>query len=115
MFDDNTNDDFPNEIWVQRRKDEDGHCRRLYGKALVKDQGFFGWRRLEIVDYNAKKERFKGIFQDGDGEIEVHRLYLCFDSEDPRKFVRRLGVALNNRIHADSLIRYNHYIDNMPT
>ena len=42
-------------------------------------------------------------------------MYICFDAEDPRKFVRRLDVAIKNRIYADSLIRYNYYIDNMPT
>ena len=50
-----------------------------------------------------------------EGDINIHRLYICFDAEDPRKFVERLSVAIRNRLYSDSMIRYNHYIDNMPT
>ena len=47
-------------------------------------------------------------------DIKAHRLYICFDAEDPRKFVKRLGTALKNREHADSRVRYNYFIDGMP-
>jgi dynein heavy chain len=37
-----------------------------------------------------------------------------FDSEDPRHFVNRFKHAYQTRIYADSLIKYNYYIENMP-
>lgn len=47
-------------------------------------------------------------------DFKTHRLYICFDAEDPRKFVKRLSTALKNRELADNRIRYNFYIDGMP-
>ena len=41
-------------------------------------------------------------------------MYICFEAEDPRKFVRRLATAIRNREQADAKIRYNYYIDCMP-
>jgi len=38
-----------------------------------------------------------------------------FEEEDPRLFVKRFKQAYTNRINADSLIKYNYYIENMPT
>ncbi len=44
----------------------------------------------------------------------MNRLYICLDSEDPRKYALRVAKAFQQRIYADSIIRYNYYIDNMP-
>lgn len=44
----------------------------------------------------------------------MKRIYFCFDSEDPRKYVERVRNAFEQRIYADSIIRYEFYIDNMP-
>jgi dynein heavy chain len=38
-----------------------------------------------------------------------------FDEEDPRLFAKRFKKAYMSRIYADSMIRYNYYIENMPT
>jgi len=46
--------------------------------------------------------------------FEISRINFCLDAEDPRKFVKRVKKAHESRIHSDSLIRYNYYIDNMP-
>lgn len=45
---------------------------------------------------------------------ELHRIYICLEAEDPRKYVKRVAHAFRERVFADSLIRYNFYIDNMP-
>jgi dynein heavy chain len=37
-----------------------------------------------------------------------------FDAEDPRIFAERVAKAHQERLYADSLIRYNYFIDNMP-
>lgn len=50
-----------------------------------------------------------------DGRTELlQRIYFCFDAEDPRKYVQRVKNAFESRLHADSIIRYQFYIDNMP-
>ena len=109
-FDDNSNDDYPNEEWIKRRLDEDGRRRKLYAKSLVREDGFYAWKRIEVLEYNEVRDRFTGVTKEG-SNLEVHRLFICFEAEDPRKFVRRLSTAVKNRIYADSLIRYNQIID----
>jgi dynein heavy chain len=52
LFDDNSNDDFPNEEWIGRRQDEDGRWRKLYGKVLIREDGFYNWKYAEIKSYN---------------------------------------------------------------
>lgn len=44
----------------------------------------------------------------------MNRIYICLDAEDPRKYVLRVANAFQERIFADSIIKYNYYIDNMP-
>jgi len=41
-------------------------------------------------------------------------VYIVFDDEDPRIFARRFKNAFQSRIHADALIKYSYYIENMP-
>jgi dynein heavy chain, axonemal len=38
LFDDTNYDDFSNEEWIQRRKDEDGRVRTIPAKALFTDE-----------------------------------------------------------------------------
>ena len=45
----------------------------------------------------------------------MFRIFLLFDEEDPRLFSKRFKKASESRAYADSLIRYNYYIENMPT
>lgn len=73
-----------------------------------------------LISYDNTKETFQAKNLDEDGEesleppIEITRINVCLDAEDPRKFSRRVANAHQQRIYADSLIRYNYYIDNMP-
>ena len=43
------------------------------------------------------------------------RIHILFDEEDPIKFSKRVAHAHIQRTYADSLLKYNHYIENMPT
>ena len=45
----------------------------------------------------------------------VARVNLCFSAEDPFVFARRHADAHASRGRAESLLRYNLYIDCMPT
>lgn len=42
------------------------------------------------------------------------RIYVLFDEEDPRHFVKIFKHAYQTRIYADSLIKQNYFIENMP-
>ena len=55
------------------------------------------------------------MWDDGTTEkCELTRINLLFNAEDPRIFAQRVAKAHQERIYADSQIRYNFYIDNMP-
>ena len=42
-------------------------------------------------------------------------MHILFEAEDPRIFAKRVAHAHQQRSYAESIIRYNFYIDNMPT
>jgi len=47
--------------------------------------------------------------------VKLPRINILFDEEDPRLFAKRFGDAYKTRTMADSLLKYNFYIENMPT
>jgi dynein heavy chain len=51
---------------------------------------------------------------DNSEETRLHRIYICLDAEDPKKYIERVSNAFKERIYADTIIKYNYYIDNMP-
>lgn len=87
------------------------------GQGLWRDsEGKGHWRRCLIYKYNDERNIFEGVWDDGTTEkCELTRINLLFDAEDPRIFAQRVAKAHQDRIYADSSIRYNFFIDNMPT
>lgn len=56
-------------------------------------EGNYRYRRCEIRNYNFETEKYEGIWKSTGRNMTLHRLYICFDSEDPRKYVLRLANA----------------------
>ena len=54
------------------------------------------------------------LWQDDKSVDKICRIYFCYNSEDPRKYANRVANAFRQRAYADSVIRYQFYIDNMP-
>jgi len=119
LFDDKTYDDYTPEEWIEKGRGPDGVLRALPAKALHKGlDDIYVWRDFYVHGYDKETDKFVGRWAtDGDNgrEVKVPRLHLLFDAEDPRKFADRVANAFQERIYADSIIRYNYYIDNMPT
>ncbi len=89
QFDDNTNTD-----WILRQHDEDGQFHPLTGKGLHKEEdGTLKYQPLSINEYDASQERYKGKWVLTDENLSLHRLYICFDAEDPRNYVLRVANA----------------------
>lgn len=85
-------------------------------QGLWKDKdGLCYWRKLRILKFLPKSERYEGFWENTKEKTRLHRIYILFDEEDPRAFSRRFKDAYSARIHADALIKYNYYIENMPT
>lgn len=67
-----------------------------------------------IYSYNYDKEVYEGVWDGTTDQCALTRINLLFDAEDPRIFAERVAKAHKEREYADSLIRYNYFIDNMP-
>ena len=61
------------------------------------------------------RERYEGYWENTKEKCRLYRIFVLFDEEDPRIFAKRFKKAYMSRIYADSMIRYNYYIENMPT
>lgn len=66
---------------------------------------------MEIESF--KDDLYHGKWTATGETVHIHRLYICFDAEDPRKYAKRLANAFQARLYADALVRYNYFIDNM--
>ncbi len=62
------------------------------GKGLCKDdQGSGTWRPVLISSYDPKTEKFSGHWDGSMMEyVELTRINLLFDAEDPRIFAQRV-------------------------
>jgi dynein heavy chain len=66
------------------------------------------------MNYDKVFDEFMIIWRDTNEAGKLKRIYICLDAEDPRKYMQRMKNAFQQRIYADSIIRYNFTIDNMP-
>lgn len=88
--------------------------RKLAGKGLRSVNGEFEYQPLEVLNYLPDKNLYEVEWVLDRVRQPLHRIYFCFDAEDPRKYAERVANAFKSRLHADSIIRYQFYIDNMP-
>lgn len=111
-FDDESYDSKTPSGWL--RKKFDG--KHVKAKGLWKDRdALCYWREIYITRYFPKSRRYEGVFKHINQKAKLPRIFVLFDDEDPRHFVKRFKHAYQSRIYADSLIKYNYYIENMPT
>ena len=80
--------------------------------------GVGSWRPVLINDYDEETQKYSGYWDSEAVEereyVELSRINLLYNSEDPRIFAQRVAQAHSERIYADSQIRYNFFIDFMP-
>jgi dynein heavy chain len=82
--------------------------------GLHRDETGVGtWKRILINSYDQNRDKFEGIW-DGTEEIcSLSKIYLLFDAENPFLFAKKVSLATQEREKAESIIRYNFYIDKM--
>lgn len=76
--------------------------------------GKYVYEQIEVLSYRSDTEEFSIYWKKDKKHDKLKRIYLCFDAEDPRKYVERVKNAFAERVYADSIIRYEFFIDNMP-
>lgn len=102
--------------WLRKYKQQEPESQGAGAQGLWRDKdGLQYWRRVKIQKWLPKSERFEGFWENTKERCRLFRIQVLFDDEDPRVFARRFKKAYQARIFADSLIRYNYYIENMPT
>jgi dynein heavy chain len=77
--------------------------------------GLCYWRKLKVTKYMPGSERYEGYWENTKEKVKLFRIQILFDDEDPREFARRFKKAYQTRCMADSLLKYNFYVENMPT
>ncbi|KNC54636.1 dynein heavy chain 2 [Thecamonas trahens ATCC 50062] len=99
---------------------ENGVMCGVPGAAVVFDSAGCGsWVPVLVVDYSAEAEAYvvvpRGATPASAAYSLVHRIHLYFVAESPANFAARVGAAHRSRRDAEALLRYNLYIDSMPT
>mgnify|MGYP007088253515 CR=1 FL=1 len=114
-FDDNEYDVWTPQEWIESESTD--KFEPVPGQGLWRDSDNKGiWRRCLIYKYDEDWQMYEGVWDDGTTEkSELTWINLLFDAEDPWMFAQRVAKAYQDWIFADSIIRYNFFIDNMPT
>jgi dynein heavy chain len=115
-FDDNEYDcRLPGE-WLELGYDEDGNFAPVPAQGLFRNEdGSAEWKPALIEQWDEERKVYTGQWDMTGEYVELTRINLLFNSEDPRIFAQRVAQAHQERAFADSQIRYNFFIDNMPT
>lgn len=102
-FDDTEYDSRMPEEWISFGEQADGTFQPIPGKGLYKDKDGAGfWRPVLIHSYDAENQKFVGYWDGTNDYMELTRVNLLFNSEDPRIFAQRVAQAHSERIYADS-------------
>jgi dynein heavy chain len=115
-FDDTEYDCRLPQEWIELGTDFEGTFNPIPAKGLYRyEDNSAEWKPILIDSYDEENSRYCGHWDLSNEYVELTRINLLFNSEDPRIFAQRVAQAHQERIYADSQIRYNFYIDNMPT
>lgn len=118
-FDDSEYDVRTPREWLELGKDGTGRFLPLPAQALLYEAGCGHWRRALVSDYDNRLQQFEVRWDEGGlerrGPEMLPRLRVLFAAEDPVLFAERCAAAHTARRFAELMIRYNFYIDNMPT
>lgn len=102
--------------WIDMGYDENGKFAPIPAQGLCKyEDGSAEWKPVLIESWDEERSVYCGQWDMSSEYVELTRINLLFNSEDPRIFAQRVAQAHQERIYADSQIRYNFFIDNMPT
>jgi len=94
-FDDTEYDCRMPEEWLALGKSADGKKLPVLGQGLSSTSTGTIWRPIIIVNYDLERERYSGYWDDCEKDIaeyvELARINLCFNAEDPRIFAQRVA------------------------
>jgi dynein heavy chain len=117
-FDDSEYDVRTPHEWLDLGYDQKtSEFKPLAAQALFYESGVGVWRRALVSDYDGKQFEVRWDEPDIEGRpaVMLPRLRIHFVADDPVVFADRCKAAHEARRYAESMVKYNFYIDNMPT
>eukprot|EP01028_Stygiella_incarcerata_P009150 TRINITY_DN426_c0_g1_i1.p1 TRINITY_DN426_c0_g1~~TRINITY_DN426_c0_g1_i1.p1 ORF type:complete len:4140 (-),score=1088.60 TRINITY_DN426_c0_g1_i1:191-12610(-) len=106
-FDDTEFDSRTDAEWLDMLK----KTNRIPGKVYIEE---IGWKDCYMTGINVEEKLWDVEVTGTKEKMQVPRIFLYLKAEDPHVFAERLKVALVARDKAESILRYNLYVDNMP-
>ncbi|MCO5574018.1 hypothetical protein L7F22_027796 [Adiantum nelumboides] len=73
------------------------------------------WKDCEVLDYTGAGDMYLVQWIDTGQTLWIPRIFLHFKAENPFVYVKRFTQAYKLRDQTESLMRYNLYVDSMPT
>ena len=114
FFEDKDLDIYKPEEWLKKATDNFNNILYIPGVGLHRDDTGVGtWRRVLINSYDIIKDKFEGVWDGTEERCKLSKIYLLFDAENPFLFSKKVSLASIEREKAESVIRYNFFIDKM--
>ena len=90
------------------------------GEVKVKVWGIRFGEHIEmckavVENYNDATKEFEGYWEDTLEREKFKRIQICFETEDPEKYIERLLDAIERRRKMATKLKYQYYVDSMPT
>ena len=100
--------------WVPKAIPEGGV--EAPAKVMFRDfSGNVTWTDCTVVDFDESDNSYKCQPVDGSDPRWMHRIFVHFTAEDPFVYTQRVAEAIRERRAAESKLRYDFFIDSMPT
>lgn len=89
----------------------------LKGRTCVYNENrkVMEWKEVSVHIYEANLDIFRCVFEKKpDKYVDIPRLFICFDAENPIKYIWRLKNAIIERFLALNQVKFNLIVDLMP-
>ena len=117
FFDDTENDGRPERVWADLVAQTIGAGLPARAKDfLIYEEtktASYDYRAGRVTDFDQETCPFPVQFPSRE-PIELHRIFICFDAEDPVAYCERIEAALQNKERVLRSLQMNLYVDCMP-
>lgn len=100
--------------WCPQAKSASSSATEATAVKVAKD-GSTTWIPCSVVDTNEAENTYEVEYTGTTERAWLPRMYICFKAEDPFIFSKRVAESFKERKLSELQLRYNFFIDNMPT
>ena len=127
IFDNERFDDYCSQEWMQKarqaslKREESETDENNFGRQEIRIRVWairsgenVGICKAIIESYDPVENEFEGVWEDTLQRERFKRVEICFETEDPEKYIARLLDAIERRKTMATRLKYQHYVDSMP-